>query len=132
MQAENPMNIWIYPKYIRKCPRIEGPRHERHNNIVKILEQELQERGYTTSIEPRLQPTLESKSRIFVERWKGGKYIVFDIAVIADTVDLDFVHESKKDKYDMPEIHAWIEKNAQERTSKLESIVTACVFKDGT
>ena len=37
------------------------------------------------------------------------------------------LHESKKDKYDIPEIHACMEKNAQERTRKLESIVTACI-----
>ena len=43
------------------------------------------------------------------------------------TVDPDFVLGSKKDKYDMPEIHAWMEKNAQERISKLDPIVTACV-----
>ena len=30
---------------IQNCPRTNGPRHERHNNIVKILERDLKERG---------------------------------------------------------------------------------------
>ena len=35
---------------IQKCPR----RNPSYNNIVKILERELEERGYTTNIEPRV------------------------------------------------------------------------------
>lgn len=111
---------------IQKCPRTEGPRHERHNNIVKMLERELQKRGYTTTIEPRIPTNVGIKIPDLCA-WKGGRYIVLDAAVVADTVDLDYVHESKKGKYDMPEIHAWMEKNAQERTSKFEPVVTACV-----
>ena len=39
---------------IQKCPRTDGARHERHNNIVKIFERELEGRGYSTNVEPRI------------------------------------------------------------------------------
>ena len=122
MQAVSPMNIWgTLPK---SALEQKNP-FKRDNNIVKILEWELQERGYIICVEPR-NPTNVGIKIPDLCAWKDGKYVVLDVTVVADTLDLDYVHESKKDKYDMLEIHAWMEKNAQERTSKLEPIVTAC------
>lgn len=60
---------------IQKCSRTEGPRHKRHNNIVKMLEWEFQKRGYTTSIKPNI-PTNVGIIIPDLCAWKGRKYIV--------------------------------------------------------
>ena len=55
------------------------------------------------------------------------KNIVCDVVIAAELADLYCVHERKAEKYDMPEIHAWMSKNFPGNTSKPNPIATACV-----
>ena len=53
-------------------------------------------KGYTASIEPRILTNVGIKI-LDLCVWKGGKYIILDVAVVADTVDrVKLFHESKK------------------------------------
>ena len=113
---------------IQKCPRTEGPRHERHNNIVKILERELEGRGYSTNVEPRI-PTNDGVKIPDLCAWKEEQYIVCNVAIAINTADIDLVNERKVAKYDMPDIHAWMSQNAIANIRKPNRIVTACVCK---
>ena len=60
---------------IQKCPRADGLRHERHNVVMRRLEQVLKEKGYTTKIEHR-NPTEQGLKISDLCAWKSDKYIV--------------------------------------------------------
>lgn len=100
---------------IQKCPRTDGARHERHNVVMKKLENELIKRGYKTRVEPRI-PTDQGLKIPDLCAWKENTYIVCDVAVTSDIYNLDRVYDNKVLKYDTQDVHSWMLRNASEST----------------
>ena len=43
---------------VQNCHRTNGPRHARHDAVVRMLENRLKEKGYVTKLEPRIPTVL--------------------------------------------------------------------------
>ena len=59
---------------IQKCPRTDGPRHVRHDDVMRRLEHVVKEKGYTTKIEPRI-PTEQGLKIPDLCAWKSDTHI---------------------------------------------------------
>lgn len=83
------------------CPRTDGPRHARHDAIVRMLENALKVKGFKTIMEPRIA-TKEGTRIPDLCAWSASLYIVCDVAVVADIIDPDQWHKFKVKKYNTP------------------------------
>ena len=92
---------------IQKCPSIEGSRHARHDSIVRMLETVLTQMGYLAKREPGI-PTVKGTRIPDLCAWNGERYIVCDVAVVSDYMDLDKVHQFKTNKYNITGAQSWI------------------------
>ena len=91
---------------VQNCHRTNGPRHARHDAVVRMLENRLKEKGYVTKLEPRI-PTVLGIRMTDLCAWSRSEYIVCDVEVIKDTFGLDRWHEFKVNKYDKPSLKSW-------------------------
>ena len=113
---------------VQKCPSTEGPRHARHDSIVKMLETVLTLMGYLAKREPRI-PTVKGTRIPDLCAWNGERYIVCDVAVVSDYMDLDKVHQFKTNKYNITDIHRWMrQNNPRQDSGHMEAIATVAAF----
>ena len=113
---------------VQNCHRTNGPRHARHDAIVRMLENRLKEKGYITKLEPR-NPTALGMRIPDLCSWSRSEYIVCDVEVIKDTFGLDRWHEFKVNKYDKPDIHRWVEQNNPiANAERQKGLITALIL----
>ena len=105
---------------IQKCPSTEGPRHARLDSVVRMLETVLTQMGYLAKREPQI-PTVKGTRIPDLCAWNSERYIVCDVAVVSDYMDLDKVHQFKTNKYNITDIHRWMRQNNPRQDSGLRS-----------
>lgn len=113
---------------VQKCPSTDGPRHARHDLIVKMLEMALTKMGYSATREPRI-PTVKGTKIPDLCAWNGERYIVCDVAVVSDNMDLDKVHQFKTNKYNITDVHRWMRQNNPiQNSGQIQAISTAFII----
>ena len=94
---------------IQQCPRSAHARTERHNSVLKLLDQKLKSKGFEVKVEPSI-PTDDGVRRPDAIAYKAGvKAVVIDVTVCSDAPgDLGAAHARKIRKYDRPQIRTWV------------------------
>ena len=93
-----------------------------------MLETVLTQIGYSAEREPRI-PTVKGTTIPDLCAWNGELYIVCDVAMVSDNMDLDRVHQFKTNKYNITDIHRWMRQNNPSQDSgQMEAIATAFII----
>ena len=93
------------------CPGTDAERRERHNDLVRRLEERLIKKGCITKVEPRI--SIDENLRIpDLVAWEKDQSIVCDVTIVSDTAPLDEVHTSKVQKYDDKDVQIWMTNNS--------------------
>jgi hypothetical protein len=81
------------------CPKSQGMRIERHNNLCKWIAGAVKAKGWSVQMEPRIPSgrTYLKPDMVFV---KGRRVIVVDPTVVADKFDMSMAYTLKHSKYD--------------------------------
>ena len=113
---------------VQKCPSTESSHHARHDSIVRMLETVLTKMGYLAKRAPRI-PTVKGTRIPDLCAWNGERYIVCDVAVVSDYMDLDRVRQFKTNKCNITDIHRWMrQNNPRQNSGQMEAIATAFII----
>ena len=111
---------------IQICPKSDGPRRERHDIIVRKLEEKFQSKGFITKVEPRIKTEMGLRIPDLCA-WKDDQYFVCDVSVVSDLANLNEEHDRKIRKYDIRDVHAWMKENNPGQALNLKPVITAFV-----
>ena len=95
---------------LQACPITHYPRIQRHNQVMKIVQNVAKERGFITEMEPRIR---DASGELFIPDMimkKDNTAIVVDANVPWESEDLSLAAQNKKAKYGKPPIEAAIKK----------------------
>ena len=88
----------------------------------------LMQMGYSAEREPRI-PTVKGTKIPDLCAWNGESYIVCDIAMVSNNMDLDRVHQFKTNKYNITDIHGWMrQNNPRQESGQMEANATAFII----
>ena len=88
---------------IQQCHRTHAIRVDRHNSVASYIKHQLNNRGYITAEEPRMQ-TADGLRKPDLVACLGRKVVVVDAQVVTDSYSLDEAHRRKANYYNTPEI----------------------------
>ena len=111
---------------IQVCPKSDGPRRERHDNIVRRLEGKLQSMGFSTKTEPRIRTEMGLRIPDLCA-WKEEQFLVCDVSIVSDLSNLNEEHDRKVRKYDIRDVHTWMKENNPSQTASIKPVFTAFV-----
>lgn len=93
--------------------------------MILYIAKKLNEKGFDTRIEPRIQTTNETICPDIIA-CKSGQAIVLDVQVVTDGVNLELTHSFKKHKYSSPEFKAAVGDNTRNQWASKTSIRLNC------
>ena len=93
---------------LQACPKTHLPRIQRHNRVMKIVQEVAKERGFLTDMEPRIRDAAGELHIPDMVMKKGNTAIVVDANVPWESGHLTLAAQSKKAKYSKPLIEAAI------------------------
>ena len=101
-----PLSAWTISS---RFAQVYAGRRERHNNLVRRLEEKLTKKGYITKVEPRINSDGNLRIPDLVA-WEKDQSIVCDVTIVSDIAPLGEVHTSKVQKHDDKEGPIWMTK----------------------
>lgn len=97
---------------LQRCHRTHHPRIQRHDCIVRYLSKRLKEKGWQVQLEPHYRTTMGTKIPDLVIK-RDGQTIILDAQVVGTRISLSEAHETKRNKYLIPELLALVDSSSR-------------------
>ena len=108
---------------LQRCPLTHVDRVKRHDSVTRLVENQLNQRGYKTYLEQHIR-TIDGGRKPDLIALKTNTAYIIDTQICSDSINPDERYDGKVTKYDKPEIR----QHVKDLTGSTHVRIGACIF----